>query len=332
MPLPSPPFISVVKPVRNEGRYLAATLRMLREQDYPSDCFEILVVDGQSTDDTCAITQAAAATPGPVVRVLENPGRLSSRARNIGVRAARGHWVLIVDGHVHIPGSGLLAASAQIIGATGARVLGRPQRLRAPPLSPLQEAIAEFRESRLGHSGNSYIFSSYEGWVDPGSVAVMYEKSLFDEVGFFDEQLDAAEDYEFNSRLAKAGLRCYTSPKLEVLYSPRSTLAGLFRQMQRYGLGQARLAKRDAANRARGGWIPALFVVAALSMLVGSVFDWRVASATLLCAVAYIAAVYAATRAYCGLNLVRLTRVVAVALTVHAGLGIGWWRGVLGKH
>lgn len=323
------PFISVVMPVRNESRYIADTLRQLLAQDYPRDRFEILVVDGESTDDTADIARAVASSADVSVRVLPNPGRLSSRARNVGVRAAAGDWILIVDGHVHVPGNRLLADSAACIARTDARVLGRPQRLRAPGATGFQQAVAAFRESRLGHSPNSYIFSSFEGWVDPGSVAVMYDKALFTEFGGFDEALDAAEDYEFNARLSRGGLRCYTSPALEVLYHARKDVRGLFRQMQRYGLGQARLVRREAGSRAVGGWIPALFVVGALAMLAGSVLHATVAMATGLLALVYAAIVIFATRAYCRASPVRMLRVVIVALAVHAGLGVGWWRGML---
>jgi succinoglycan biosynthesis protein ExoA len=323
------PFISVVMPVRDEGRYIAATLRQLLGQDYPAERFEILVVDGCSDDNTVDEVRQVAATAVVPVRVLPNPGRLSSRARNIGVREARGEWILIIDGHVHIKDRELLINSARILARTGARVLGRAQRLRAPGVGEFGAAVARFRESRLGHSANSWIFTPHEGWVDPGSVAVMYQRSLFQEHGGFDESLDAAEDYAFNSRLARSGLRCYISPLLEVFYYPRETPGALLRQMRRYGLGQARLARRAGAGGALGGWIPAVFVVAAPLMALVSAFDRRVALFTLCMGALYWVVVYAATADFCGLNSRRTVRMLVVALAVHAGLGIGWWSGML---
>src|SRR5207249_6003253 len=49
---PVPLTISVVVPVRNEARFIERTLQDLLAQDYDSDRFEILVIDGQSTDGT----------------------------------------------------------------------------------------------------------------------------------------------------------------------------------------------------------------------------------------------------------------------------------------
>jgi len=47
------PFVSVVVPCRDEERTLRACLDALRAQSYPRDRYEVLVVDGGSTDGSC---------------------------------------------------------------------------------------------------------------------------------------------------------------------------------------------------------------------------------------------------------------------------------------
>src|SRR4051794_26830844 len=76
------PLMSVIVPVRNEARFVAHTVEQLVHQDYPVGRFEILVVDGRSTDDTREIVSSLAAIH-PNVKLLHNPRRLSSAARNI---------------------------------------------------------------------------------------------------------------------------------------------------------------------------------------------------------------------------------------------------------
>src|SRR4051794_34844172 len=83
------PLISVIVPVRNEARFIAQTIEQLVHQDYPVGQFEILVVDGRSTDDTCEIVRSLAAIH-PNVKLLDNPRLLSSAARNIGIEQAQG--------------------------------------------------------------------------------------------------------------------------------------------------------------------------------------------------------------------------------------------------
>ena len=45
-------FVSFVMPVRNEEAYILASLQSLLEQSYPAQAYEIIVVDGRSSDRT----------------------------------------------------------------------------------------------------------------------------------------------------------------------------------------------------------------------------------------------------------------------------------------
>ncbi|NEN98441.1 MAG: glycosyltransferase [Moorea sp. SIO3I7] len=53
------PKVCAVIPARNEAELLPTTLRSLLAQDYPG-CLKVIVVDDQSTDQTCTIAQALA--------------------------------------------------------------------------------------------------------------------------------------------------------------------------------------------------------------------------------------------------------------------------------
>ena len=71
------PFISVIVPVRNEERFIAATLAQLCSQQYDPERFEILIADGDSTDATREIVSAWAKRHRNV-HLVHNPKRLSS--------------------------------------------------------------------------------------------------------------------------------------------------------------------------------------------------------------------------------------------------------------
>ncbi len=81
---------AVIIPVRNGGRWLAATLRsVLSQSAHPA---EIVVVDDGSTDDSPQL-----ATQFPGVRVLSNPGTGVSAARNHGLANTRAALVAFFD-------------------------------------------------------------------------------------------------------------------------------------------------------------------------------------------------------------------------------------------
>ena len=246
-------------PILNEAQCIEETLVQLLAQSYDPECFEIIVVDGQSSDGTQELVQNLA-DHHTNMHLLDNPRRLSSTARNIGIRHASGDVVLIVDGHCELEDDRMLANVADAFETSGADCVGRPQPLDIRATTPLQRAIAAARSSWLGHHPDSFIYSDQAQFVPAASVAVAYRRAVFEKVGCFDEHFDACEDYEFNTRCDKAGLRCYFAPTVAVKYYPRSTLWGLFRQMIRYGRGRVRLMRKHPRAFSPATLLPAAFV------------------------------------------------------------------------
>src|ERR1700730_19130904 len=119
------PFISIIMPVRNEARFIASTLTRLFEQKYSRSRFEVILIDGDSEDATVELAWSTAARhPEVSFYCYSNPKRLSSAARNIGLARSKGDYILLIDGHVDIPGVDLLSNAAEVIQRTGARVIG----------------------------------------------------------------------------------------------------------------------------------------------------------------------------------------------------------------
>jgi len=326
------PFISVVVPVRNEAACIAHILSELVEQRYPGDRFEILIADGESTDGTHAVV-ASFQLRHANVRWLPNPRRWSSAGRNVGIRHARGDIIVVIDGHCELANRDHLCEVAAAFARSEADCLGRPQPLDVSRANPLQRAIAAARNSRLGHHPDSFIYSADERFVPPQSVAVAYRREVFDRVGGFDEAFDACEDVEFNHRVARAGLRCYFTPRVAVRYVPRATLPGLFQQMVRYGRGRVRLLRKHRDTLSASGLIPAIFV---LGLITGPALAWLhpLLAAGFLGALALYLFAQAGAIAAIG-RREHDTRVLAwlplVFLAIHCGAGVGILRECLAR-
>ena len=253
-------YLSIVVPIRNEEKFILSTLRQLEKQEYPKDRYEILVVDGMSTDSTAKkVQEFIALHPDVNIKFFENPGMLSSRARNVGTRNAHGEIIAFIDGHVYIPDDQLFANIEKAVTENNAIVLARPQYLDVPTLNVNSKAywIAVSRKTWLGHSTKSFIYGEHEGFVDPTSSGFAYHRSVFNKVGFFDESFDAAEDVEFNYRVNKAGIMAYTSCKFLVYYYPRESFMALFKQQTRYGVGRAQFIKKHPRSFTIETLIPA---------------------------------------------------------------------------
>jgi GT2 family glycosyltransferase len=266
------PRQTVIIPVRNEERFIAATIGFIQNQDYPRDKVEIIVVDGHSEDRTTAIVQEIASRD-PRVKLLHNPKRLSSAARNVGAQAATGDIVTYVDGHTFIDSKQLLRDIARHMAQNGVSVLSRPQFLDTPGNSFFQQAVALARRSKLGHALDSTIYLDQDGFVAPTSSGASYRREVFERVGYFDESFDAAEDFEFNYRAHKSGYASFTSRQLAVYYYPRPDFRGLFTQMKRYGIGRFRFFLKHKAGLGSGTLVPALMVAGLPVTLLLSLFS-----------------------------------------------------------
>lgn len=322
-------FVSVVIPVRNEEAHLGAVLDDLTSQDYPGEQYEILVVDGESTDRTTEIVNQYASLSSPPVRLLSNPGRLSSSGRNVGVRHSKGELVLFVDGHCRIPNRSLLSDSVRILRETGAQCLCRPQPLTLPGNTWFQDSVAYARATLIGHGRDSTIYATeVEGFVNPTSSGAAYLRSVFERVGLYDERFDACEDVEFNHRVYRAGILSYTSPQLTVAYQPRSNLSGLFQQVLRYGRGRFRLMQKHKEAASLSQLVPAAFVAGLILLGAGSLASnpgrlllWVVLFAYEVLLLAF-SAVLGARRGWRSFLVAPF-----IYMTIHFGFGVGYWTG-----
>ena len=271
------PRISVVLPVRNEARCIGRLLDQLLQQTYPQNSYEIIVADGGSTDDTRSIVESRARMAPVTIRVVDNPGIRSGPGRNAGVAAASGEIIVFIDGHCEIPSPRLLEDTVQIFEETGADCLCRPQPLIAFSPQGMGRIIANVRASTLGHGRDSLIYDmAHAGFVHPASSGATYRRKIFAQLGGYDESFDSSEDGEFNIRVAEAGYKAYTDPRLAVYYEPRKTLSELFVQMLRYGIGRVRLAKKHPKAVMLSQWMPAVL----LGILVSGILSLAIAIAT----------------------------------------------------
>lgn len=316
--------ITAIVPVRNEEQYIRSTLDQLLNQQRMGIRIEILVLDGRSTDRTREIVNEYA-KKHPEVRLLDNPGRLSSAGRNIGIRESSGEYVVIIDGHCEIPTRTYFRDLVEAFECSGADCLGRPQPIDTAGATPRMRAISFARTSWLGHHPDSLIYSNEEIACPAISVAVAYRRAVFDVVGPFDERFDACEDCDLNHRIDKAGLLCRLIPSLAVKYKPRSTLLGLFRQMRRYGRGRVRLLHKHSDTFSVASLAPAAFAAFVLAALPAiAVFpSIRLAYAAIFSI--YVGVVAGVTGSICARyrSFQCLFWLPIVFVTIHLGIGIG---------
>src|SRR5579859_4115740 len=171
------PFLSVVTPVLNGEQFIEACIRSVAAQNYPA--LEHIVVDGLSSDRTCAIMQDLG-REYPHLRLISERDQGQSDALNKGIRAARGEYIGILNvDDFYAPGT-LLRVGDLIGSLPGPRllvgncnILGDDDRLLSinkPSILKIEKLLA--RRDR------------YPVPVNPS--AYFYPPDLHDKVGYYD--------------------------------------------------------------------------------------------------------------------------------------------------
>lgn len=191
------PMISVIIPTYNRATMLQSALESALAQDYPH--FEIIVVDDASTDDTTEMLKAYKSVR--VIRHEQNKG--AAAARNTGIKAAKGEYVALLDSDDLWVFDKLSRQMAYLLeSGVDACVCNTVYRKHnseqlAPRPLPVNADWAKELVRGLG--------------VNAGS-ALLVRKSLFDEVGYFDENLPRLEDWEWFIRFVQKGYKFGNAP------------------------------------------------------------------------------------------------------------------------
>jgi succinoglycan biosynthesis protein ExoA len=234
--MPAEPFVTIIVPTLNEEKYIGEAIGSLVPGDERLD-YELIVLDGGSTDHTALIVNEMAAL-NPKIRLEANPARYQSAAVNRGAKIAKpGSGIIIrADSHAEYP-PGFVAGLVRELSARDAATIVVPMRTRGKRF--LQRGIAAAQNSRLGTGGALHRTGNSSRYVDHGHHAA-FERKTFLAVGGYDESFTHNEDAEFDIRLRDSGAQIWLCAELAIDYFPRDSLGGLARQYFNHGSGRAK--------------------------------------------------------------------------------------------
>lgn len=199
--------VSVVIPTCNRRSVIDRALVSVLDQTRPP--LEVVVVDDGSTDGTHEyLTERY--QDHPAVRIIKQPKKGVSAARNRGIRASKGDWIALLDSDDE----------------------WRPRKLEKQ-----LAAIADQPEFRICHTDEIWIrqgarvnpkakHAKSGGWILSRCLAmcvispssVLLHRLLLEEVGLFDEELPACEDYDLWLRICSRYPVLYVDEPLVVKY------------------------------------------------------------------------------------------------------------------
>jgi len=229
--------------------------------DYPTQCLQVLVVDGMSSDGTREIINEYVRRH-PFMQLIDNPDRTVPHALNLGIRHSRGEYIIRLDAHSAYPQDYFT------------KLIEWHQRLKADNLGAVcttavlgksnkAQAIKEVLSDPLG-VGNSYFRTGSDRIREVDTVPFgCYRRKVFDRYGYFDERLIRNQDIELNKRIIEEGGKIYLVPDITCIYYAKDSLVALWKSSFANGLWNiltVYLTKKPAALSFRH-FVPLLFLL-----------------------------------------------------------------------
>lgn len=221
--------ISVIIPSRNRRNTLIQVLYALEDQDYPKNLFEVIVIDDQSTDGTAEFLTAYQNQTVLNLTTVTGPAKTAGAARNLGLSHARGRVVLFLDSDT-IPKPNVISQHMLWQEHYGSHtcVLGRV--LMSDKLEKRQQGRLNDTETKFDDEDIAEL-----GWQEYRTANTSIQREICQLVGGFDEELPAAEDTEFASRLSFLQMRFIFISHIQVVHHHPITAHGYFNKGSMYG-------------------------------------------------------------------------------------------------
>lgn len=211
MTVAKPTLVSIIFPVKNEGKHIKNTIKSAKEvkTHYP---FELIVVDDASTDRCCQFLES---NREEHITLVRTDGVGAAMARNIGAEHANGNYFIFCDAHLFFEDFWI-------------------DRL----IEPIQNGIADATNPGIADAANPSKVGYGYSWnktLEPkwnkekknifpsphlagGCLAI--SKDAFIDIGGFERgfKVWGREDEEISLKLWLFGYKCYVEPSVKVLH------------------------------------------------------------------------------------------------------------------
>jgi glycosyltransferase involved in cell wall biosynthesis len=198
-------LISVIVPCYNNASYITETIDSILKQDYPS--IETIIVNDGSTDNSeIVIKNLISQNTTRDIKYISQFNSGPSNARNTGAKLATGKYLLFLDGDDIIHPTYLSKC---------AKILENRSDIN------IVYSDSEFFDGKQGKWKLPQYDSTRMLYENCVHISAVIERSVFDSVGGFDENLHYAEDWELWLRIGAQKCGFYKIPEALFYYRKR---------------------------------------------------------------------------------------------------------------
>ncbi|MBI5148600.1 glycosyltransferase family 2 protein [Candidatus Pacearchaeota archaeon] len=220
------PLISLIVVNWNGKPFLKQCFSSLQELNYPKDKLELIMVDNGSKDGSVQFMQKNF----PEVKIIKNRENNYCKANNLGIKAARGKYVALLNNDAWVHKDWLVELVKVIrkdskIAAIGSKTLFENGRINSTGLIQKKYFYFMDRDFKFNDKKSSRI----KEVIGISNVASLYRKEALQEVGLFDEDfIMYFEDVDLSFSLRKKGWKIVYNPQSIAWHNFRGTSNSIF--------------------------------------------------------------------------------------------------------
>jgi len=242
------PSVSVIVPVKNGATTIQELLESLMQIDYEEDKIQVIVVDGDSTDNTREIVSKF-----PVKLLKEERSGLNA-ARNTGIKYSKGEIIAFTDCDCVVSNDWIKRIVENFqdsqVGCVGGNILGYHGDFFSQYCDQsIMPVMRIFKKREILDEVKPPL--QY-----PAGCNMAIKRKALDEVGIFNENIRYGFDEdELVERICKEGYKMVLDPKVFVKHKHRLTLSDLLKQTFQYGRGGGLLSRMKGTGSVFSKWI-----------------------------------------------------------------------------
>lgn len=318
-------LFSIIVPVYNRPDEVADLLASLREQTDRG--FQLVMVEDGSSVPSIAASPGPGdewipdSDPGVPLKYYRKDNEGRSIARNYGMERSDGDYFIFVDSDCVLP-PGYIRSLRESLAANPSDCFGGPDAAH-DSFSKTQKAINYSMTAFLTTGGIRGGKISMEKFT-PRTFNMGFSREVYGRIGGFREMF--SEDIDMSTRIRNAGFSICLFPDVFVYHKRRVDMRKFWKQVHVFGMSRITLELLYPGSMKLVHWLPALFTIGAVGLIIGSFFCKWLLIPLLVYVVLLFAGALAATR-----SLDIAARAIMAAFVQLTGYGTGFIKAYVEK-
>jgi glycosyltransferase involved in cell wall biosynthesis len=239
--------VSIIIPVKNGANTIRELLESLMNLEYDKRKYEVIVVDGYSTDGTRELVLKY-----PVKLIMQEGDGLNA-ARNTGVKNSKGRIVVFTDADCIVPRDWLKNIVSCFkdddIACVGGSVKGLSRNFTSIYVDNTGlHIMPQYKKQK--------VLNLWRAFSYPAGCNIAFRRDSLINIGLFNEAIKYGyDDLELIERLGLNGYKIKLEPNVVVFHQHRDSIIKLIKQTYKYGRGAGILIRKVGGIRPLKIWL-----------------------------------------------------------------------------